>query len=149
MRCLNFLYSKSMELHQRSKWEEIVAWKEPLWIEECPFCNITKEEEKLLVFETKYWQIRHNKYPYNWFKNHLIAIPKRHVEITKDLSEKEFSDLKEVEKFMHEYYKWENFFSFIRETNWWKSIKHLHYHFLPGIIYAKALEKMFDEQNIY
>ncbi|MDD3646639.1 MAG: HIT domain-containing protein [Candidatus Gracilibacteria bacterium] len=138
-----------MELHQRSIWEDLMKGKEPLGLEECPFCNPTKDEEKLLVHETRYWQIRHNKYPYNGLKNHLMTVPKRHVEVTQDLTEEEFADLKNIEVFMHKYYSGENFFSFIRETNSGKSIKHIHYHFLPGVIYARAVEKMLDEQNIY
>jgi hypothetical protein len=34
--------------------------------------------------------------------------------------------------FMKNWYKWEkNYFSFIRQTEGWRSIEHLHYHYLP------------------
>jgi hypothetical protein len=33
---------------------------------------------------------------------------------------------------MKDYYKWDkNYFSFIRQSIWWRSIEHLHYHYLP------------------
>ena len=70
-----------------------------------------------------------------------MAIPKKHKIYTTDLSIEELKDYKNVEKFMLEWYKWEkNYFSFIRQWIWWRSVEHLHYHYLPGHI-------SFDEKN--
>lgn len=77
-----------------------------------------------------------------------MAVSVRHVETTKDLSKEEFWELQEVENFMHSFYNWQDFFSFIRETNNWKTIKHLHYHFLPGVLYSRVIEGMLKKQNI-
>ncbi len=126
----------------------MMLWKDSIWKTECPFCKTPPKEKKLIIWEWKYWEIRHNKYPYAWLKNHLLVIPKKHKEHTKELSKSEFWELKEVEKFMSNYYWNQNYFSFIRQTNWGKSIKHLHYHFLPWVLYSKYLEEALYEQNI-
>jgi len=116
---------------------------------ECPFCKLYKDEEKLLVTETKHWTIRYNKYPYFWDK-HLMSIPKKHKIYTTELSSEELEDYKNVEQYMKEYYKSENnYFSFIRQTTWWRSIEHLHYHYLPGHISfdEKSKENIFKIKN--
>lgn len=137
-----------MKLESRKKWYELTKWKDCIWRESCPFCIESKEEKKLTIWKWKYWEIKHNKYPYANLKNHLLVIPKRHVENTKNLTIEEFGELKKVEEFMNEYYSNQNYFSFIRETNWWKSIKHLHYHFIPWILYSTHLEKSLIKQNL-
>lgn len=126
----------------------MMIWKDSIGKEDCPFCKKSTEEKKLILWEWKYWKIIHNKYPYNWLKNHLLVVPYKHKEHTKDLSKTEFWELKEIEVFMKKYYGEKNYFSFIRQSNWWKSIKHLHYHYLPGIIYSNYIEKALSEQNI-
>lgn len=75
-----------------------------------------------------------------------MAMPYNHIENTYEMSEEMFWWLKEVELFMRNYYKWKDYFSLIRETNWWKSIKHLHYHFLPWIATPWWIEDMLREQ---
>jgi hypothetical protein len=44
-------------------------------------------------------------------------IPNRHIEHTKDLNNNELLELKDAESFINDYYKGENYFSFIRQTN--------------------------------
>ena len=95
---------------------------------DCPFCK----EDKLILNKTKHWYIMYNKFPYYWDKVHLMAIPKRHLEFTKELNKEELTDFNNIEIFMKDYYKWEkNYFSFIRQSTWWRSVEHLHYHYLP------------------
>jgi diadenosine tetraphosphate (Ap4A) HIT family hydrolase len=140
-----------MILESREKWYELTNWKDTIWKNNCPFCwelSQKEEEKKLIILELQYWKIIHNKFPYANLKNHLLVVPKNHIESTKDLSLEEFWELKKVEEFMSEYYWNQNYFSFIRETNWWKSIKHLHYHFLPWILYSTHLEKSLIRQNL-
>ena len=94
----------------------------------CPFCN----EDQLILNSTKHWYIMYNKFPYYWNKVHLMAIPKRHLKFTIELNNEELIDFNNVEIFMNKYYKWEkNYFSFIRQSLWWRSVEHLHYHYLP------------------
>lgn len=129
----------------RNIWIKKMAWKESIWIENCPFC---KEEEKNTVVKNfKFWKILKNLYPYNGIKNHLLLIPKRHIEHTKFLNKEELEELPEIYDFIEKYFSWENYFSFIRETNGWKSIKHIHYHFLPGILYSDSMEKAMEKQH--
>jgi len=93
----------------------------------CPFCN----EKQLIITNTKYWYIMYNKFPYYWDKTHLMAIPKRHIKFSIELNKEELNDFINVEIFMKDYYKWEkNYFSFIRQSTGWRSVEHLHYHYL-------------------
>jgi len=98
----------------------------------CPFC--TKLNKSKILYENKYWFVIKNDYPYFWCNHHLLAIPKRHVSNTKDLTKAEFSLFPEIEKFLNKYYKnlWD-YFSFIRQSKSNKSVEHLHYHYLLGI----------------
>lgn len=121
-----------MKLFNRKIWTWNLIWKK-----NCPFCKLDKDEKKLLIYETKYWEIRHNKYPYYWDKRHLMSIPKKHRKYAYELNNEELKDYKKIELFMKDYYNWEQYFSFIRHTTWWRSIEHLHYHYLPGILLYK------------
>ena len=105
----------------------------------CPFCIYSKDEEKLFLYETDYWKIIYNKFPYYWNK-HLMAIPKRHIKFTTELNKNELIDYKNIEIFIKDFYKEKNYYSFIRQTTWWRSVEHLHYHYLPWDI-------LFDETN--
>ena len=98
----------------------------------CPFC--TKLDISRIVFKTKYWIIVPNLNPYFDDKNHLMAIPKRHIEFTVDLNGEELKDFLNIEKWMQEFYKdkWE-YLSFIRQTKSNKSVEHLHYHYIVWI----------------
>ena len=107
--------------------------------ENCPFCTYSKEEEKLFLYETKYWKVIYNKFPY-YSKKHLMSIPKRHIKYTTELNNEELIDFKNIEIFIKNFYKEKNYFSFIRETTWWRSVEHLHYHYLPWTF-------VFDEQS--
>lgn len=132
-------------MKDREIWMKKMAWKESLWIEECPFC--LNEDKDLIVKIFENWKLVKNLYPYNWIKDHLLLIPKRHVEHSKYLNEEELKELSTINEFIEKYFSWQNYFSFLRETNWWKSIKHLHYHFLPGILFSLDMEKMMEEQH--
>lgn len=103
----------------------------------CPFCETTKDEKPFIIWETKHWIIRHNKYPYFWNEKHLLAMPKKHRKYTYEMSKKEFGDFKEVEKFIKQFYKTDEYFCILRESTGWRSVEHLHYHFLPWVIFPK------------
>ena len=119
--------------------EYIKKWKF-IWKENCPFCKIDWDEKDFLIFETKYWTVRYNKYPYFWNTKHLLSCPKKHKKFTYELTKAELGDIKEVELLIKTFYKWEEYFSFIREGIWWRSAEHLHYHFLPGIIFPETID---------
>ncbi len=101
-----------------------------LKMDRCPFCIDILKESQYIAFETKYWYVVYNKYPYFWNKIHLLTSPKKHKITTDELSYEELKDYKNIEKFMKDWYKWKNYFSFIRQTIWWKSVEHLHYHYI-------------------
>jgi len=128
-----------MKTYDRKIWDQKMKWQKSIWILDCPFCNDT---DWLIIWQWKYLNIRMNKYPYKWMNNHLLLIPNKHVELTKDLTIQEYSEMKEAESFLSNYYKWVDYFSLIRQTNWWKSIRHLHYHYLPGKLPSSDLEKI-------
>lgn len=118
--------------------------------EDCPFCTLEEKNKDMFVSETKYWKIIYNKYPYYWDKVHLMALPKRHIKFTIELNDEELLDYKNVELFMKDYYKEEkNYYSFIRQSIWGRSIEHLHYHYLPWHISfdEKSIEPIFKIKN--
>lgn len=132
-------------MKDRKIWMKKMEGKESIWLENCPFCKDNDNLWFVKIFN--FWYIKKNLYPYNWIKNHLLLFPKRHIEHTKFLNEDELLELKEINNFIEKYFDWENYFSFIRETNWWKSIKHIHYHYLPWILFSNKLEEIMEEQH--
>jgi len=135
-----------MQKH-RDIWENKIKNEWIIWKQNCPFCTKTnKEEEKLILWQSDLWEVRYNKFPYWWIKKHLLAFPKRHVEHITKLTKKEFSWLKDVEKFILNYYKDTQYFVFLRETFYWRSIAHIHYHYLPWNIHGSDFAKILKKQ---
>ena len=116
-----------------------------IWEKNCPFCNI-KWQWECVIWKGKYWYIQHNMYPYLWLKNHIMAIPYSHKIFANELSAEEFSEMSEVQKFIKNFYWDEDYFSFMRETVWSRSIKHLHYQYLPWILKINKIENLLKEQ---
>ena len=131
----------------REIWEKKIKKEKIIWKENCPFCKIEEDEKKLLIFESDFWQIRYNKYPYAWIKKHILVIPKRHVEFSKDLSKEELKDLKNIHNFLYNFYSKKEYFCFSRETFEGRSIKHLHYHFFPWNIYSNEFALIFNNRK--
>lgn len=135
-----------MKFLSREEYHNIV-WEEWfLALDRCPFCK-DKILKEFLVWEGKFWYILRNFSPYTWDENHLMAIPYEHITSTENLSEEHFLELKEVHKFMAEYFKWREYFSFTRETFGWRSVEHLHMHFLPWKILGRYLRHMLMNQG--
>ena len=141
-----------MELKNRDDWEkECQENKYSLMDQnssECRFCNIKNQEiAPYIIWKWKHFYICHNKYPILGLDNHLMAIPYKHHLNTADISPEEWSDFAEVEKFMKDFYGDTNYFSFIRQSKTGRSIAHIHYHYLPGIMYYEALHDMLEKQG--
>jgi len=132
----------------RKIWDKLALENKIIWEENCPFCKNKEGEEKLIIWKSDLWEVRYNKYPYWWIKNHILLIPKRHVEYSKDLTIEEFIWLKEAKTFIHNFYENKQYFSFLRETFLGRSIKHLHYHYMPGNIYSSDFESILNKQKI-
>ena len=130
----------------RNIWDKIIKKIKRIGKENCPFCVLKQDEKKLLIYETKYWEVRYNKYPYWWIKKHVLVFPKRHITHTKDLNDNELVDLKNIHKFMYNFYEKEEYFSFLRETFSGRSIEHLHYHYMPGNIYSNQFAEILNKQ---
>lgn len=117
--------------------------------EVCPFCKVEDDEIPLLVYKTDFWEIRFNKYPYYWYKQHLLVFPIKHKEYTTELDDNELIDYKNIELFMKNYFWEKNYFSFIRQWDWWRSVAHLHYHYLEWmLIHSKDDNKLFNIKNV-
>lgn len=127
--------------------EKYIKWNPYFTKENCPFCKIESDDKNMLVHKTKYWHIVYNKNPYYWFKQNLLAFPIEHKIFTNELSNEELIDFRNVEIFMKNYFWDKNYFSFIRQWEWWRSVEHIHYHYLEGIILHEK-EKNFKIINV-
>jgi len=127
-----------------SKRAEYEKKKKYFTLENCPFC--TKLDKNRIIFESKYWIVIPNENPYFDDKNGLMAIPKRHIEFTYNLTNEELVDFIEIEKFMKEYYQdiWD-YFSFIRQSKSNKSVEHMHYHYIVWI----PSQRIIDGENYF
>jgi hypothetical protein len=56
-------------------------------------------------------------------------------------------EMKDIYKFVKNFYWNEDYFSCTRETMWCRSIEHFHIHFLPWKLYADCLIEMLKEQG--
>lgn len=133
-------------MKDRQIWLDKMDWKDSIWIEDCPFCK-DNCDWIWIIKKFKNWYIKKNLYPYNWIEQHLLLIPYRHIEHTKFLNTEELNELSEIYRFIEDFFSGENYFSFIRETNWGKSIKHIHYHYLPWCLYSTSLEWIMKVQH--
>lgn len=130
-----------MTFGKRAEWFNIQP--NDLWKSQCPFCDMSLTP---LVKEFTYWFICNNKYPYGNKEKNLLLIPKRHVKYSHDLKSEEWWELKDVHEFIHEYFWEEDFFSFMRESWKWRSLEHLHYHYLPWFISNDDVEHILEKQ---
>lgn len=129
-----------MQLFSRNDWEKNKP--QDMGATNCPLCN----EKQNVIHETTYWKIVRNKYPILGLQDHLMALPKEHIILAKDVNTEAYKDYREVETFMHHYFDNKNYFTFMRESIWGRSLEHLHYHFLPWQIWYKDLEHMLEKQ---
>lgn len=105
-----------------------IKWKEIYTQEDCPFCK-KEENSRNIVREWKYWYILQNLFPYSWNDKHIMAVPYKHKKYSIELSDEEFLELKNIQRFVKDFYIEENYFSCTRETMWNRSVEHLHIHF--------------------
>jgi diadenosine tetraphosphate (Ap4A) HIT family hydrolase len=131
-----------MKLYSRKVWEN--SQQKYNSTHDCIFCT---EKSDYYIDETLHWRIIHNKFPILGMKEHIMAIPKKHYTLAKDIPDEVFLDYRNVEKFVSNFYGNINYFTFMRETISGRSIEHIHYHFLPGMLYYNSLEKMLEEQG--
>ena len=96
----------------------------------CPFCN-PKKEDVIAENDTAY--LTYSLAPYH--KDHMLVIPKRHIEEILDLTEKEVSDIYPLIKRTLTSLKkegYEDISILIRDgSNKMKSVAHMHYNIIP------------------
>lgn len=136
-----------MKLYDRSIWYKTNP--EDRWTSNCPFCNNNDpEHDQYVIWRGKYWFIAHNKFPILWLINQYLAIPYRHVLLSKDLNDEEYLEFREVEKFIStKYESGDDYFMFLREWLKSRSLEHIHYHFVPGRIPYDDIEIMLKKQG--
>lgn len=108
--------------------------------ENCYFCSENLPNTNEILHITDFWIIIFNKFPYFEYDRSLLVIPKRHIEFTVELNQEELLDFLEVEKYLKEYYKYDDYFSFIRQSKSNKSVEHLHYHYMRWIPSARVID---------
>ena len=115
--------------------------------EDCIFCKELATNAEHIIWRGDYWFVIHNIYPYSGTRDHLMAVPYRHIKYSPELTKEEFSEMKEIHDFMKEYYRNEHYFSATRETMGNRSIEHIHMHFLPGVLEGSFLRCMLQNQG--
>ena len=125
--------------------------------EECPFCEINKERNRIIDETENCLTILSNP---ALVKAHCLVVPKRHVEKISELSEKEKKDLfNEIEKFQELLLKKfsgcdinQNYRPFIPQGR--LKVNHLHFHLIPREFkdeiyekYGKFQDNLFKDLN--
>ena len=115
------------------------------WKDNCPFCD--RENQKWqIVWKWKNWFLIHNMFPYSWTEKHIMAVPYEHKLYSTDLNDEELLEMKDIYKFVKEYFWDEKYFSCTRESIANRSVEHIHMHFIPGKLQWKYLRKMLENQ---
>lgn len=123
-----------------------LKWKWIIWKDNCPFCDLRDNNINHTIWVWKYWHIINNISSYSWDYRHIMAVPNDHIIYSKDLTINHYSELKIVYNEVEKYLKWENYFSFTRESLANRSVEHLHIHFLVWELQWKFLRKMLELQ---
>lgn len=121
------------------------------WKYDCPFCKYDSLEEKdMILWEWNHLVVRYNKFPFLWINRHILLIPKKHLIYTWEMTKDELLEIKDAELFIKNFYWDEHYFSFIRQTLWWKSrsLEHFHYHYLPWEIHNKYIFEMLKDNDL-
>jgi len=131
----------------RSEYHNMI-WNGVMWKDYCPFC-IPEKTKNTIIHEMEYWRIILNKYPYSGQENHLMAVPRKHIQFVWELGVDEYSELPEVHVFMKDFFEkmWEkDYFSATRETMGNRSVEHYHMHFIPWRLQGKFVRCMLQNQ---
>ncbi|HMS91081.1 MAG TPA: HIT domain-containing protein [Candidatus Absconditabacterales bacterium] len=124
----------------------------------CPFCH---EKEENILQVGKYFYVIPARVPYT--KDHILIIPKRHVNLLITLSHKELKEMHEMvdirTKKLHTKHKDISLLlrdGLVSDLNISKSVNHLHFHLLPdigvhleGIKHQKPEDRVWIEDNEY
>jgi diadenosine tetraphosphate (Ap4A) HIT family hydrolase len=98
----------------------------------CPFCNA---EPKNVIAENKHAYLTYAIAPYH--KDHLLVVPKRHIEHILDISDSEMEDIDHLQNKAWKAIQKIGYTSvsyIVREgTKSGRSVTHIHYHIIPEV----------------
>lgn len=107
-------------------------------IQECPFCR--PERERILENSTAF--LTYSLAPYH--QDHLLILPKRHIEELLEITEQELKDIDDLQKRALNILSklgYENFSVLVRNgENSGRSVAHLHYNIIPNVILGNVSE---------
>ena len=102
------------------------------WSKQCPFCSPPEKYKDHLLWENDHRMIIYPSKPCGGverYKKHLLCIPKAHVTKTTELTDEVVLSKQEAEQWLELYFGESEYCSYLRHTDWIKSILHLHYHY--------------------
>ena len=107
-------------------YKELLAEKRP-----CPFCA----GKDKIVKQTQFAYLTYALAPYT--KNHLLIVPKRHIESLHDVTRNEMDDILDLQHFgigLIQSLGNSSVTALVREgEKTGQSVKHIHYHLIPDI----------------
>lgn len=82
-----------MSNRSRKNWREYITYTRKAQLRDCEFCSFSLEQEHVLKSYPEFWLVR-NLFPYdvwdtNGIKDHLLLVPKRHVDSIGHFNKKE------------------------------------------------------------
>jgi len=102
----------------------------------CIFCpEHIQDDGSEIFFDTDYWIVKENKYPYKDTKAHLVLVPKEHVATISQLSKEAMEEFLSVVSQCETKFKLSSYAVGIRSGDMrfnGSSIEHLHAHIVSG-----------------
>lgn len=73
----------------------------------CPFCRENFEDHHAapILWESKYWLVTHNDYPYEGADIHLLVVSQTHIETVSEISFRAAMDLARVFRWISNHFK--------------------------------------------
>ena len=130
--------SNTREVKQREIMEELAQTGE------CFLCqNVIERIAKkypgvatLPIHEGNRWFVKHNDFPYEGAKLHVLIVPKKHTEKLEDLSVEDFTELMEMVAWVNKQFEVKGASLFIRYGNMsytGGTLAHMHFHIMHGV----------------
>lgn len=128
--------------------EQLLKMKQLQKNKVCLFCrkNIEKHGDSKILKEGKFWLVRHNDFPYQGTKAHLLLVYKKHIETFEKVSKKSLPELIDLIKWAKKKFNMKGA-SFLLRFGASKytgaTISHLHAHLISGVKNSKKVAPIF------
>jgi ATP adenylyltransferase len=127
----------SMNMHNARDKGQLARMQQLKNEKRCFFCenNYTDIGASPAVYESPFWYIKKNDYPYKGSVHHYLIVPKTHINSLSDISSKSWSALSKAIEWLEEKLKVKGYSIFARSGDMHytgATIDHLHFHFLTG-----------------